>query len=57
MKISSITIAKNEEANIAKCIESLRECVDEIIVLVDGESSDNTFDIVKSYPNLKYQSS
>ena len=55
MKISSITIAKNEEANIAKCIESLRECVDEIIVLVDGESSDNTFDIVKSYPNLKYQ--
>ena len=55
MKISSITIAKNEEANIAKCIESLRECVDEIIVLVDAESTDTTIEIVKSYPNVKYE--
>jgi len=53
MKISSITIAKNEETNIAKCIESLLESVDEIIVLVDEESSDKTLDIVKSYPNVK----
>ena len=53
MRISSITIAKNEETNIARCIESLYECVDEIVVLVDEESSDKTFDIVKSYPNVK----
>jgi (heptosyl)LPS beta-1,4-glucosyltransferase len=53
MKVSSITIAKNEEANIARCIESLYECVDEIIILVDEESSDKTMDIVKSYPKVK----
>lgn len=53
MKISSITIAKNEETNIARCVENLRACVDEIIVLVDEESSDKTLDIVKSYPNVK----
>ena len=47
MRISSITIAKNEETNIARCIESLLESVDEIIVLVDEESSDKTLDIVK----------
>jgi glycosyltransferase involved in cell wall biosynthesis len=55
MKISSITIAKNEEANITKCIESLRECADEIIVLVDTESTDTTIEIVKSYSNVKYE--
>jgi len=53
MRISSITIAKNEETNIARCIESLLESVDEIIVLVDEESSDKTLDIVKSYSNVK----
>jgi len=53
MKISSITLAKNEETNIEKCIESLHECVDEIIVLVDEESQDKTLDAVKSYPNVK----
>lgn len=53
MKISSITIAKNEETNIARCIESLVECVDEIIVIVDEESSDKTLGIAKSYSNVK----
>jgi len=52
VKISSITIAKNEEANIARCLESLRACVDEIVILVDEESSDATLDIVKSFPNI-----
>ena len=53
MKISSITIAKNEEASIARCINSLRACVDEIVILVDEESSDKTLNIVKSYLNVK----
>lgn len=53
MKISSITIAKNEEQNIARCIDSIQACIDEIIVLVDSESSDKTLEIVKSYPKVK----
>jgi len=49
IKISSIIIAKDEENNITRCIESQLKCIDEIIVLVDNESQDKTFEIVKSY--------
>jgi (heptosyl)LPS beta-1,4-glucosyltransferase len=55
LKISSITIAKNEESNITKCITSLHDCIDEIVVLVDEESSDKTLEIVKSFPTVKYE--
>lgn len=53
LKISSVVIAKNEELNIGRCIQSQLECIDEIIVLVDIDSSDNTFEIVNSYPKIK----
>ncbi|MDP4115575.1 MAG: glycosyltransferase family 2 protein [Bacteroidota bacterium] len=53
MKISSIIIAKNEELNIARCIESQLECVDEIVVLVGNESTDRTLEIVNSYEKVK----
>ena len=56
IKISSIVIAKNEEQNIARCIESQLKCADEIIVLVDNSSSDNTLEIVKSFRGVKYES-
>jgi glycosyltransferase involved in cell wall biosynthesis len=54
-KISSVIIAKNEEDNIARCIESQIEVIDEIIVIIDKESSDNTLKIVGSYPGVKYE--
>lgn len=54
MKISSITIAKDEERNIKKCISSLKSFVDEIIVLVDKNSSDKTLEIVKN-EDVKYE--
>jgi glycosyltransferase involved in cell wall biosynthesis len=54
-KISSITIAKNEENNIRRCIESQLECIDEIIVLVDEFSTDKTSEIVKSFPLVKHK--
>jgi glycosyltransferase involved in cell wall biosynthesis len=47
LKISSIIIAKNEEANIARCIESQKGCIDEIVVVVDDSSADKTLEIVK----------
>ncbi|MBL8213053.1 MAG: glycosyltransferase family 2 protein [Bryobacterales bacterium] len=43
MKISATIIARNEERNIARAIESLR-CCDEV-VLVDSGSSDRTLEI------------
>ena len=53
-KISSIIIAKNEELNIRRCIKSQLSCIDEIIVLIDEQSSDKTLDIVKSFQAVKY---
>src|SRR2546426_12793795 len=47
MTIASITIAKNEEANIRACLESLK-WVDELIV-VDAESTDRTVELAKAY--------
>ena len=46
-KISAVLITKNEERNIRRCLESV-SWTDEIVV-VDGESTDRTVDIAKSY--------
>lgn len=54
-RISSITIVKNDEANIMDCINSLKKCADEVIVLIDSLSSDRTLEIVKSIPSIKYE--
>lgn len=54
MKISSITIAKNEESNIERCIQSMLVCIDEIIILIDEDSKDKTLEIVKSFQQVKY---
>lgn len=55
MKISSITIAKNESANIAKCLQSLQDIADEIIVLIDKSTTDSTETIVQGFPNCTYE--
>ncbi len=52
IKISSIIIAKNEEQNILRCINSLINCVDEIIVIVDDSSNDTTLEIVKAQSEI-----
>lgn len=46
-KLSVVIITFNEEANIAACIESVKEIADEIIV-VDSFSTDKTVDISRS---------
>lgn len=48
MKISACLITKNEEKNIARCIKSFKEAVDEII-LVDTGSTDNTVKIARRF--------
>lgn len=54
-KISSLVIAKNEEKNIARCIESQLLCIDEIYIFLDDATSDLTEEIIKKYPQVKYE--
>jgi glycosyltransferase involved in cell wall biosynthesis len=49
MKKLSVTLATlNEEHNLARCLESVKEIADEIVV-VDGSSKDKTVEIAKSF--------
>lgn len=48
MKISAVYIAKNEAKNIARSLDSIKDAVDELI-LVDTGSTDDTVEIFKSY--------
>lgn len=52
MRISSIVIAKNEEQNIGRCIESQLDCFDDIHIFVDESSTDKTFDVASAYKNV-----
>jgi glycosyltransferase involved in cell wall biosynthesis len=46
--LSFCTIVKNESANLARCLESVRPFVDEMVV-VDTGSTDDTVAIAQSY--------
>ena len=46
--LSVVVIAKNEEENIAKCLESVRGWADEIVV-VDDESEDKTAQVARNF--------
>jgi tetratricopeptide (TPR) repeat protein len=48
MKLSLCMIVKDEEAQLPRCLESVRAVVDEIVV-VDTGSSDRTIEIAKSF--------
>jgi len=48
ISISAVIITFNEERNIARCIESIKEVVDDIVV-VDSYSKDRTKEICLSY--------
>lgn len=48
MKISACIITKNEEANLPRCLKSIRDLVDEIVI-VDSGSSDRTPFIATEY--------
>lgn len=48
IKISAAIATFNEESNIKDCLESIKDLVDEIVI-VDGISSDKTVEIAKSF--------
>jgi glycosyltransferase involved in cell wall biosynthesis len=47
--ISACIVAFNGEKEIKKCLSSIKNVVDEIIVVHDGKCSDNTLNICKKY--------
>ncbi len=49
MSLSVVVITKNEEKNIARCLESVK-WADEIII-IDSNSTDSTIDIARKYTN------
>ncbi|MGN7939420.1 MULTISPECIES: glycosyltransferase family 2 protein [Bacillaceae] len=51
MKISLAMIVKNEEKNIARCLQSVKDLVDEIVI-VDTGSTDNTINIIREHQNV-----
>lgn len=48
LQLSVVLAVYNEEKNITKCLESVKNIADEIVV-VDGKSSDKTVEIAKKY--------
>lgn len=48
IKLSAAIATYNEQSNIKDCLESIKDIVDEIII-VDGTSSDKTVEIANSY--------
>ncbi|MEL4024101.1 glycosyltransferase family 2 protein [Lysinibacillus endophyticus] len=52
MKISLAMIVKNEGKYIERCLNSVKELVDEIVI-VDTGSTDNTISRIKQFPNIK----
>lgn len=53
MKISGCIISYNEEAKIEDCLKSLKDIVDEIVI-IDSGSKDGTIKIAKKYTNRIY---
>lgn len=52
--ITCCILAKNEEKNIEKCIESAKILTDDIVI-IDNNSTDKTFDISKKYVSRVYR--
>lgn len=49
VKISACLVVRNEEKRIKKCLESIKDLVDEIVVIHDGPCRDQTIEICKEF--------
>jgi len=54
ISLSVVVLTRNEEKNIAECLDSVKDWVEEIVV-VDDYSSDRTPDIVRRYTDKIHQ--
>ncbi len=49
--ITACLVVYNEESIIRRCMESIKDVVDEIVIVHDGPCTDNTLNICKEYTN------
>jgi glycosyltransferase involved in cell wall biosynthesis len=49
ISLSAIVIAKNEEKNIERCLKSLINVFEDVVVIVDDSTTDNTFALAARY--------
>lgn len=54
IKLSVVLAVRNEEANLANCLDSIKEIADEIVV-VDEYSTDKTIEIAKKYKAIVHE--
>jgi len=54
MKLSVVLAVRNEEANLAACLDSIKDIADEIVI-VDEYSTDKTVEIAKKYKARIYK--
>lgn len=52
--LSAVIVAWNEEVRIAKCINSLKNLCDEVIVVVDEATTDSTQEVAKKHKAIVY---
>jgi glycosyltransferase involved in cell wall biosynthesis len=53
MFLSCVVITFNEENNILRCLSSIKDVADEILI-VDSYSTDKTKEIVQQFPNIRF---
>ena len=54
MKLSVVVCAKNDESTIKECLESIRSNKPSEVIVVHGESTDNTLKIARKYVDKFY---
>lgn len=54
-KLSLCIIAKNEEGGLKRAVDSAKPFIDEVVIGVDGSSSDNTLSIAKELGDVVYE--
>jgi glycosyltransferase involved in cell wall biosynthesis len=52
LKLSSIIIARDEEKNIGRCIESQINIIDDIVIIIDSRTKDSTLQVASAYKNV-----
>lgn len=54
IKLSVVLLAINEEKNIVRCLESVKNIVDEIVVFIDKRTTDKTEELVRKFTKNIY---
>ncbi|MEW6652736.1 MAG: glycosyltransferase family 2 protein [Bacteroidota bacterium] len=52
MNLSAVIIAKNEEKNLEICLKSITEVFEDIVVIIDSSTTDNTLAVASKYQSV-----